>query len=150
MDKRTQEEVIGITIKTCNRNNQAMHDIGMAWARFMQEELMCKIPNKVAPAIYALYYEYEGDHMEPYSYMIGCPVEPGTEAPKGFKKVTIPAGEYSKFTAKGKMPEMIGEKWQQIWQTEMPRSYIVDFEIYDERAHNPEDAIVDIYVGVLD
>ena len=51
------------------------------------------------------------------------------------------------------MPGIVVEAWQKIWQmsdSELGgvRSYIADFEIYDERAFDPQNAVVDIYIGI--
>ncbi|MFT5885520.1 MAG: putative transcriptional regulator YdeE [Arcticibacterium sp.] len=36
----------------------------------------------------------------------------------------------------------------EIWQSDLDRTYATDFEVYDERAQNPEDVEVDIFVGI--
>jgi len=67
----------------------------------------------------------------------------------------IPAGTYLKLTTDaGAIPFIIINAWQKIWQLFQndnygKRLYKVDFEVYDERAKNPQDAIVDLYVGVI-
>ena len=42
--------------------------------------------------------------------------------------------------------------WQQIWKLEdlgkLKRTYQADFELYDQRAQDPQNAQVDIYIGV--
>jgi predicted transcriptional regulator YdeE len=43
--------------------------------------------------------------------------------------------------------------WKRVWETPKnalggDRSYKVDFEVYDQRAQNPADSIVDLYVAV--
>lgn len=44
-------------------------------------------------------------------------------------------------------------KWQQIWKMtsdefEGERAYIADFEVYDERAIDPTNTSLDIYIGI--
>jgi predicted transcriptional regulator YdeE len=35
-----------------------------------------------------------------------------------------------------------------IWQSNLDRTYTTDFEVYDERAQNPANVVVDIFIGV--
>ena len=61
--------------------------------------------------------------------------------------------EYQKFTTKtGPFPDVLIDAWEKIWKMDSldfggRRKYIADFEIYDERAVDPESAAVDIYIG---
>ena len=89
--------LIGIKLphKTSNVNEQAMADCGSLWQKFEQEGIFNKVPGKTAFEIYAVYYNYEGDHTQPYSYFIGCPVAPGTEVPEGLQTLEIPAQNYT-------------------------------------------------------
>lgn len=51
------------------------------------------------------------------------------------------------------MPNVVREPWQKIWQMSSAdfggdRAYLSDFEIYDERAADHQNIILDIYVGI--
>lgn len=142
--------LIGIELpsKTTNENGQSMKDCGNLWTRFEQEEIVSKIPNKSSDEVLAVYYDYEGDHTQPFSYFIGCKVKEETAVPQGLDSLIIPAGDYQKVTAKGKMPDCIGNKWREIWESDIPRAYKADFEVYDERSQDWSDAEVDIYLSV--
>lgn len=69
-------------------------------------------------------------------------------------KLTVPAGNYRKFTSEqGPMPKVCIDLWQKIWQMDAvvlggKRSYDVDFEVYDERAKDPSNTILDVYIGI--
>lgn len=142
--------LIGIALpsKTTNENNQSMKDGGELWTRFEKEEIVSKIPNKVSDKVVAVYYDYEGDHTQPFSYFIGCKVEEGTHVPDNLHSLIIPSGSYQKVTAKGEMPGCIAKKWREIWESDIPRAYQTDFEIYDERSQDWSNAEVDIYLSV--
>jgi predicted transcriptional regulator YdeE len=66
----------------------------------------------------------------------------------------IPAGRYAVFTSdKGPAAKVVPEVWMRI--NSLPKSavggdrvYRADFEIYDERAANPQNSQVDVYVGI--
>ena len=52
-------------------------------------------------------------------------------------------------TERGPVQKVVVEAWIKIWQmTEHERSFVADYEVYDERVADPENTIVDIYVGV--
>ncbi|MDX1642055.1 MAG: GyrI-like domain-containing protein [Balneolaceae bacterium] len=142
-------KLIGIALpsKTTNKNNQSMKDCGELWTRFEKEGVFSKIPNKLSDEVLAVYHDYEGDHTQPFSYFIGCKVVEGTEIPDGLDSLTIPAGNYQKVKAKGEMPGCIAEKWQEIWKSDIARAYIADFELYDERSRDWNNAEVDIYLS---
>lgn len=142
--------LIGIALpsKTTNENNQSMKDGGELWTRFEKEEIASKIPNKLSDEVIAVYYDYEGDHTQPFSYFIGCKVEEGTEIPDDLESLEIPADTYQKVTVKGEMPNCIANAWREIWDSEIPRAYNADFEVYDERSQNWSDAEMDIYLSV--
>ena len=63
---------------------------------------------------------------------------------KTFKK-----GNYAKFVSKGDLTKgAVYGTWSKIWETELDRTYSTDFEIYGEKAQNPTDAEVEIFVAV--
>jgi len=68
----------------------------------------------------------------------------------------IPAGRYAMFTSeKGFVGKVVPETWSRIWALPKSapggnRAYLADFEIYDRRAADPQNAQVDIYVGIIE
>ena len=51
------------------------------------------------------------------------------------------------------MPAVCIDMWQNIWKMNAAdlggqRAYIADFEVYYERSQNPEQAVLDIYIGI--
>jgi predicted transcriptional regulator YdeE len=66
----------------------------------------------------------------------------------------IPAGRYAVFTTeRGPAAKVVPEAWMGI--NSLPKSavggdrvYGADFEIYDERASDPQSVQVDIYLGI--
>ncbi len=140
--------LIGISIRTSN-DGQAAKDIPALWNRFMEEGIIARIPNKIDSTIYCAYTEYEGDYTKPYTALIGCKVENLDNIPDGIKGITIEANNYSKFVAKGNLMEgAVINTWFKIWDTDLNRTYKTDFEVYGEKAQNPNDAEVEIFVGV--
>jgi predicted transcriptional regulator YdeE len=135
--------------KTANANGQAAQDIGQLWQRFQSDQIGNQIVNKVDNTVYSVYFEYDGDYRDPFSYFIGCPVTSAEGQPDHLESITIPSGSFEVFQAKGKMPDCIGEAWQSIWAAKIDRAYQCDFEVYDERSYDWQNAEVDIYIGVV-
>ena len=141
--------IIGITLRTTNENEQAAKDIPELWGKFFSENIIEKIPNKIDGNIYCIYTDYEKDFTKPYSVVIGCKVENLSSIPDGMIGQSFEGGKYKKLTtAKGKLSEVVIGKWMEIWNSDLQRSYTADFELYTEKSQNPEDAEVDIFIAV--
>ena len=141
--------VIGISVRTTNENGQSYQDIPALWNQFMSEGISQQIPNKTGDAIYCIYTDYEKDHTRPYTTILGCVVDNISVIPEGMVAKTISGVHYQKFTAKGNLNEgIVVDEWVKIWNSDLDRLYTDDFEIYGERAQNPENAEVDIYIAI--
>ena len=142
-------QVIGISVRTTNENNQAASDIGSLWGRFMTEDILQKIPNKLSDEILSIYTNYESDHTQAYDTILGCKVSSLDVIPEGMLSQSFDGGTYAKFVSKGDVTKgAIYNTWVEIWNTDLDRLYTADFEIYGDKAKNPSDAEVDIFVAI--
>ncbi|MFS4493039.1 GyrI-like domain-containing protein [Maribacter sp. 2308TA10-17] len=142
-------QVIGISIRTSNENNQTASDIGSLWERFMTENILQKIPNKVSDEILSIYTNYESDHTKPYDTILGCKVSSLDIIPEGMVGQSFEGGTFAKFVSKGDVTKgAIYNTWVEIWNTDLDRLYTEDFEIYGEKAKDPSNAEVDIFVAI--
>lgn len=141
--------IIGIKTRTAN-DGSAGKDIPKLWEKFTSEDLKNKIPNRIDDAIYCLYTNYEGDHTEPYDAVLGCKVSQTDEVPEGMIVHKVEATNSAKFVAKGSLinGEAVIKTWFSIWKSNLDRSYTTDFEVYDERSTDVENAEVDIYISL--
>lgn len=148
--KISEFKLIGLKLdkKTTNKNGQSNIDCGTLWQEFETKNYIEKIPNKLDDTIYAVYYDYEGDHTKSFSYFIGCKVKIDTEAPEGMDSLIIPEQNYYKIIAKGKIPDCIANAWKTIWSSKIKRSYTYDFEVYDERSKDWNNGEIDIFVSI--
>lgn len=148
--KQPQFKLIGLNLgrKTTNENEQAGIDCGSLWQRFETEGIYVKIPNKLTEEVIAVYFDYDGDHTQPYSYFIGCKVSEDTQTPEGLDSLIIPEQDYQKIVAKGQMPNCVADAWRSIWKSGIERPYTYDFEIYGSRSHDWSNAEVDIFLAV--
>lgn len=141
--------VIGISVRTTNEYGQSAIDIPKLWEKFMVESIIELIPNRMDNSIYCLYTDYEKDHTKPYTTILGCKVEHLSNIPSGMVGKAIETSRYAQFIAKGNLNEgAVFNEWTKIWSSDLNRAYTVDFEIYSEKAQNPFDAEVDIYIAL--
>jgi predicted transcriptional regulator YdeE len=148
--------VIGVEVRTSNAKEMTGDGvIGKQWEKFFQDNTLARIPNKAGSNIYAVYSDYAGDRNGEYSFLIGAKVEEGSIAPPGFVLKTIPSGRYAAVTSDaGPVAKVVVEAWQRVWQMEEKhtlggaRAYKVDYEVYDQRAADPQNSQVDLYIGL--
>lgn len=141
--------VIGISVRTTNENGKSAQDIPALWATFMGEGTLEKIPNKLSDDLYCMYTDYEQDHTRPYTTILGCQVSTLENIPTGMVGKTMESETYTKFVAKGNLAQgVVLDTWMKIWNSDMPRIYTADFEVYGQQALDPENAEVDIFIAV--
>ena len=141
--------IIGVSVRTTNENGQAATDITKLWNTFITENIVEKIPNKIDNTIYSVYTDYEGDYTKPYTTILGCNVENLETIPEGMIAKIIDEGTYSAFLSKGDLTKgVVYKEWLKIWELDLDRKYTTDFEVYGEKAQDPTNAEVDIYIAV--
>ena len=149
--------LVGVTMRTSNslEANLETAKIGQIIGNYFENNLSQKIANRVKPGTtYCAYTEYESDEDGEYTYFVGEEVDSFEKIPAGFVALTIPSSNYAKLECgPGQMPEVCIDAWEEIWKMQDAdfggkRTYITDFEIYDERAEDYENTILDIYIGI--
>lgn len=153
MTQLQEIKLLGITARTNNASemDQNTAKIGATMHKYSSEQLASKIPNRKHPGVtYCVYTDYENDMNGDYTYFIGEEVSEFSEQQEGLQKLVIPAQKYTKFTSdRGAMPMVCINLWQKIWQEfDGQRGYIADFELYDARAADPQNTVMDIYIGI--
>jgi CubicO group peptidase (beta-lactamase class C family)/predicted transcriptional regulator YdeE len=147
--------VIGITARTTNAKEMTPDGvIGKQWMRIFQDGVIGKIPNKADASIIAVYTDYASDHNGEYTYLLGARVTSDAEIPEGMVAKKIPGGKFAVFTSdRGSAAQVVPATWVKI--NSLPQSavggdrlYRADYEIYDERARDPQNLQVDVYVGI--
>lgn len=155
--KLDEKKLVGITVRTNYRMeiNPLEGKIFPCIRQYFHQGIAQKIPHRTHPGTtYCVYTEYESDHTGDYTYFIGEEVSRVDDLPSDLKALTIPSQQYVKFTnGPGAMPEVVREPWFKIWEMTPKelggnRSYLADFEIYDERATDHQNIILDIFIGI--
>jgi len=120
----------------------------------MKERLLQKIPNRTDANIIALYTDYASDKDGDYSFVLGAKVTDGGQVPSGMVLKRIPAGRYAVLTSdKGPVNVVVPSAWKRIWSMSREvlggeRAYKADYEVYDQRATDPQNAQLEIRVGL--
>lgn len=129
-------------LKTRSKNVDEMNfdtqKIGPLWGRFI---------GTYAPPFphYGVYTNYASDMQGEYDVLAGA--EEKLEGEE-IENVTIKAGRYLKFSAKGELHTAVMQCWEQIWayfqdpSIDERRAYETDFEVYKSMEE------VEVYVGV--
>ncbi len=147
--------VIGISARTSNAKEMTPDGvIGKMWMRLFQEGLIGKIPNKADSSIVAVYTDYASDHDGEYTYVLGARVTSDADVPAGMVAKKIPGGKFAVFTSeRGPAQQVVPALWMKI--NSLPkdavgsdRTYRADYEIYDERARDPGNLQLDVYIGI--
>lgn len=155
--QKPEIKLVGITART---NNAAEMDpskakIGATIQKYRDNGFSEKIENRKNPEItLCVYTNYESDLMGDYTYFIGQEVTFFGQLVDGLEQLEIPAQTYIKFTSElGTMPAVCINMWQEIWKMNSAdlggdRAYIADFELYDARAQDDQQIVLDIYIGI--
>jgi predicted transcriptional regulator YdeE len=148
--RRGDARVVGIEALTSDRleADPATAAIPALWRRYRQEGWERRIPNRAgAGATCAVYTDYRRDHRGGYRYVLGAEVTGLDEVPAGLVAVTVPAGDYLVFAARGPMPEALAATWRRIVEyfehAPVGRAYTADLEI-----HYPAGSAVDVCVAL--
>ncbi len=151
-------KLVGITARTslASEMNLATAKIGATVQKYFHGNHPEKINNRKNPGVtYCIYTNYESDFTGEYTYFIGEEVYSFGDLPEGFETLVIPGQRYAKFTTEsGAMPAVCIGAWQKIWTMTAAelggeRAYVADFEVYDERALDHQNTILDVFVGLL-
>ena len=139
-------KIIGIAVRTTNANGKSMSDIGKLWEDFFSKNISGLIPNKTGND--NLYTDYETDHTSEYLTILGHKVSSLEQIPKGMIGKEIPKSRYALFQSKGKLPDVVVKKWSEIYATGLKRNYTADFDVYGEKATDPNNATVETFVSI--
>ncbi len=139
LDKFT---LIGLAVRTTNQGGQSQKDISGLYGSFFSNQFSDKIPGKISADLICAYTQYESDMNAPYTVLLGFKVSDDVKAPEGLDMIIVPAINYQVFTSADARPETVVQTWMQIWQSDIPRAYQTDFELYFS------DGTVETYISV--
>jgi AraC family transcriptional regulator len=145
--------VIGLELKTTTHGGKNLIEIPPFWEQVMAAGQIERIPDKKIPdTVLGICMDFAPDGW--FSYLIAAEVTSTDNAPEGMVYRTIPAATYAVFPARGKMPASIQDTFKYIYREWLPNCTYrhagsAEFEWYDERCDDTENAVVDIYIPVI-
>lgn len=145
----TEKIMVGISARTNNSSPDMGEVIGGLWRKFYSEDMYPKIENKANQKACGIYTEYADEEKGDYTIAVMCEVTACDNAdtlPKGAEVRKIPAGKYAKFVVVGNQVTAVWEFWQELWKMDLNRSFVCDFEEYQN--NDPENAEIHIYIGL--
>lgn len=141
-----ETKVAGLTARTNNGSPDMPQVIGGLWQRFYEDGVYASIGNKTDSKALGIYTEYAGKELDDYTVMVACRVESAEALPEGASVRTLPGGPYARFVVRGDMRQAVADFWQELWKMDLPRSFVCDFEEYQNE--DMEDAEIHMYIGL--
>ncbi|HET9557268.1 MAG TPA: GyrI-like domain-containing protein [Actinomycetota bacterium] len=149
--RRVEARVVGIQAPTSSllEADPATAAVPALWRRFEVDGLGGRIPDR-APTrtTCAVYSDYQdGDGGRRFRCLVGAEVTGDGDPPAGMVAVTVPAGDYLVFAARGPMPQALAATWARVAEffdhAPMARAFTADLEV-----HYPAGSAVDVFVAV--
>jgi predicted transcriptional regulator YdeE len=150
--RRAEARVVGIQAATSSvaEADPATAAVPALWRRFEADGLAGRVPDRAGTrttcAVYSDYQEGDPDDRR-FRCLVGVEVTGQGEVPAGMAAVTVPAGDYLVFAARGPMPEALATTWARIAEffehAPLARAFTADLEI-----HYPAGSAVDVFVAV--
>ncbi len=140
-----EKTAAGFCVRTNNSSPDMQKDIAGLWQRFFAPDGFFGLTNKVGEKALGIYTDYQDNENGDYTVMTACEVS-DENVGKQYEIRKIPAGKYAKFIVRGNMVTAVGEFWQQLWKMDLDRSFVCDFEEYQNA--DPDNCEIHIYIGL--
>ena len=152
--RRAEARVVGIQAQTSGllEADPATAAVPELWRRFEAEGLADRIPDRAGTrttcAVHSDYLDGDGDARR-FRCLVGAEVTGQGEVPAGMAAVTVPAGDYLVFAARGPMPDALAATWARVAEffehAPLARAFTADLEV-----HYPAGSAVDVFVAISD
>lgn len=111
----------------------------------MTKEQNCKLDS----TIYSLYTDYEADQTIPCTVILAFKVSTLDDIAENRTGESFAGGEYIKTSAKGDIKKgLLVNNWSEIWEMDLDRAFTADFEVFGEKAQNPDNAETDFLIAI--
>lgn len=142
----TEKVVAGFSAITNNTSPEMSSVIGGLWQKLYSKNGCEGLTNRVNDKAVGIYTNYAGNHLDDYTVIAACEVKNLENIPDNMEIHKIPEGKYAKFIVRGNMITAVSEFWQKLWNLNLDRSFICDFEEYQNA--DLENAEIHIYIGL--
>lgn len=126
--------VVGISIRTTNKNDQSEKDIRRLRMEFFSKNIADDINNRVSDDLYCVYNDFEDGEEGHYTAIMGYKVYDTNDVTGEYAYADVEAGKYLKFITKGEIPHSARATWEYIWNTNLNRKYMTDFDVFDKNS----------------
>lgn len=140
-----EKKVAGYSARTNNASPDMGKIIGGLWEKFYSPNGYPTIPDSAKGKALGIYTDYATDEKGDYTTMAACEVNT-EDIPAELEVRKLPAGKYAKFIVKGNMHTAVAEFWTKLWQMNLNRAFICDFEEYQNS--DCENAEIHIYISL--
>lgn len=144
-----EKTVAGLSARTNNQSPDMSAVIGNLWTRFYMDGIYGSIENKVNDKALGIYTDYAGNETNDYTIIVAAETASETQPKADENNLVIrkiPAGTYAKFIVRGDLHKAVAEFWQELWNMELPRSFVCDFEEYQNS--DMENAEIHMYISL--
>jgi predicted transcriptional regulator YdeE len=147
--RRAETRVVGIQARTSSLReaDPATAAVPALWRRLQADGLAERIPGRAGTRTTCAVYSDYTDGGASFRCLVGAEVTGADEPPGGMAEVTVPAGEYLVFAARGPMPEALAATWARVAEffdhAGLARAFTADLEV-----HYPAGSAVDVFVAV--
>lgn len=140
-----EKTVAGFSARTNNASPDMEKVIGGLWQKLYSPGGCFMLKNRTNDKAIGIYTDYSDYEKSDYTVVVGCEVN-GRDVPETFELRKIPAGKYAKFIVRGNMVTAVQEFWTELWNMKLERSFVCDFEEYQNA--DPDNAEIHIYISV--
>ncbi len=140
-----EKTVVGLSARTKNSDPEMGEIIGGLWERFFGDGVFFGVKNPANEKSIGLYTDYSSDENGWYTAAAVREVSEVSDTESLFV-CKIPKGKYAKFVVRGDFRTSVVEAWGEIRKTELPRSFVCDFEEYQNS--DTENSEIHIYIGL--
>jgi predicted transcriptional regulator YdeE len=147
--RRAETRVVGIQAETSSllEADPDTAAVPGLWRRL--PEVAGGIPDRASTRTTCAVYTGYADGGGRFRCLVGAEVTGAGEPPAGLAAVTVPAGEYLVFAARGPMPAALATTWDRVAEffehAGMTRAFTADLEV-----HYPAGSAVDVFVAIAD
>jgi predicted transcriptional regulator YdeE len=147
--RRAESRVVGIQVRTSSvaEADPATAAVPALWRRLEADGLAERITGRAGTRTTCAVYSDYSDGGASFRCLVGVEVTGAGPAPAGMAEVTVPAGDYLVFAARGPMPEALAATWARVAEffdhAGMARAFTADLEV-----HYPAGSAVDVFVAV--
>ena len=140
------KQISGLKTRTNNANEISENaKIGALHQSFNQQIM---IDYAQGGMLYGVYHDYQTDHKGDFSVLVGS-TENALKSVVELEQVTLVAGTYLVFSARGEMPQTVINTWNEVWAyfscdtSKHQRAYTTDFECYTSTDS------VEVYISIM-